>query len=132
EGGQTFTDVVYKTAGSQTLKVADVANAAVCGSANAAVASAAVNKFQSAIPVNATAGTPFNVTVVAVDAYNNPVTGYNGTIHFTSSDPQGVLPPDTPLSNGSGSFTVTLKTEGNQNFVVQDTLNRALTGTSGP
>ena len=32
------------------------------------------------------------MTVTAVDAYGNVATGYTGTVHFTSSDGQAVLP----------------------------------------
>ena len=34
-------------------------------------------------------------TVVARDAFGNVATSDNGTVHFTSSDPAAVLPPDT-------------------------------------
>ena len=39
-----------------------------------------------------TAGTPSSMTVRAVDAYGNTATAYTGTVHFTSSDPNAVLP----------------------------------------
>ena len=39
-----------------------------------------------------TAGTAGTFTVTAYDAYGNVATGYTGTVHFTSSDPQAVLP----------------------------------------
>lgn len=78
----------------------------------------------------ATAGTPFNVTVSALDASNNVVTNYSGTVHFTSSDGQAVLPPDSPLTHGTGTFSVTFKTHGNQTITATDTAGRLTAGTS--
>jgi streptogramin lyase len=79
-----------------------------------------------------TAGTPFSVTVTAVDAYGNVVPSYRGTVHFTSSDGTATLPDDytfTADDNGVHTFTdaVTLFTTGNQVLTVQDIVG-ALTG----
>ncbi len=65
-----------------------------------------------------TAGTPFTVTVTAKDASNATVTGYTGTIAFTSNDGLAVLPANyifTGADAGVHTFTtgVTLKTAGN-------------------
>ena len=38
-------------------------------------------------PVLATTGSPFNVTLTAMDRFNNVATGYTGTISITSTDP---------------------------------------------
>ena len=54
----------------------------------------------SPVPV----GTPFSFTVSAQDASNTVVPGYFGTVHFTSSDPQAVLPADATLTNGTGTL----------------------------
>jgi uncharacterized delta-60 repeat protein len=62
-------------------------------------------------------------TVTAADASGNPNPGYTGTVHFTSSDPQAVLPADytfTAADQGVHTFTVTLKTVGNQSFNITD------------
>jgi hypothetical protein len=69
-------------------------------------------------PPNATAGSPFTVTVT-VTANGKPDTIINGAIHFTSSDPAAVLPPDygfTPADAGSHTWTngFILMTPGNQ------------------
>ena len=74
-------------------------------------------------------GVPRFVSVTARDAYGNVATSDNGTVHFTSSDPQTVLPPDTNLLNGSGSAFVTLMTVGTQSLTATDTANPALNGT---
>src|SRR5205807_1869035 len=79
-----------------------------------------------------TAGTAFNYTVTAQDAFANTVTTYGGTVHFTSTDGQAVLPADSTLTNGAGTFSATLKTAGNQTITATDTVTNTLTGTSNP
>jgi hypothetical protein len=69
-------------------------------------------------PSTATAGTPFTVTVNVV-YQGKPDTVINSRIHFTSSDPAAILPPDyyfTPADAGSHTWTngFTLMTTGNQ------------------
>jgi hypothetical protein len=70
---------------------------------------------------SSTAGSAFNVTVTALDAYGNTATGYTGTLHFTSSDSQATLPADANLTSGVGNFSVTLKSTGNQTLTATDT-----------
>src|SRR5207244_2832767 len=82
-------------------------------------------------PAAATAGTPFTVTVTAVDGQGAPVTSYDGTVHFTSSDtsPGVVLPPDSTLSSGTGTFSITLAGTGSQTVTVSDAA-RSLSATA--
>ena len=76
-------------------------------------------------------GAAFSVTVTAHDQYGNISTGYTGTVHFSSSDGQAVLPsPDytfTAADHGVHIFTnaVTLKTvgTGSQTVTVTDAAN---------
>src|SRR5713101_8433545 len=84
--------------------------------------------FSVSAPATITAGTAFNVTVSALDSSNSVVPGYSGTVHFASTDAQAMLPANSPLTNGTGSFSVTLKTATNQTITVTDT--GTLTGTS--
>jgi uncharacterized repeat protein (TIGR01451 family) len=86
--------------------------------------------FVVSAPASATAGQAFSFTVTALDQFNNTATGYTGTIHFTSSDGQAVLPADTTLTNGTGAFSATLKTAGNQTITATDTVDSSITGTS--
>jgi hypothetical protein len=77
------------------------------------------------------AGSSFTVTVQARDYSNAPSFEYTGTAHFTSSDPQAVLPADytfTAADSGAHNFTVTLKTSGRQSITVTDTRKSSLTG----
>ena len=79
-------------------------------------------------PGSTVAGVAHTVTVVAKDAFNNTVTGYAGTVKITSSDGAAGLPANAGLTNGSGSFSVTLKTAGSQSITATDTSNNLITG----
>jgi hypothetical protein len=82
----------------------------------------------SGFPNPTTAGVAHTVTVTAYDAYGNVATGYTGTVHFTSSDGQAVLPADSTLSSGTGTFSVTLKTAGTQSIYATDSVDSSITG----
>jgi hypothetical protein len=63
-------------------------------------------------PFQAIAGTPFSVTVQALDQYGNIVSGYAGPVSVTSSDEQTVsLVGGSTLSGGTGTFQVALNTD---------------------
>src|SRR5260370_33950680 len=84
-----------------------------CGSANSAPpppTPALATHFSVSSPTTETAGTPFNITVTALDASNNVVTGYSATVHFPSTDPHALLPANSPLTRRTGTFSVTLTT----------------------
>ena len=87
--------------------------------------------FSVVAPGTATAGTAISITVTALDASNATATGYTGTVHFTSSDTSAQLPADATLTNGVGTFSVTLETAGTQTVTATDTVTSTITGTSG-
>jgi subtilisin-like proprotein convertase family protein len=129
-GSHTFS-AALKTAGSQSLTVSDSVNGSLTGTeAGIAVSPAAASRLAVSAPAGATAGTLFSVTVTAQDAYGNTATGYAGTVHFTSSDGQAVLPGNATLPNGTGTFSVTLKTAGSQTLTATDTATGTLTGSA--
>jgi hypothetical protein len=129
-GVGTFSETL-KTTGNQTITATDTVTSSINGTSNIdAVAPAMPPHFVFSIPANGTAGTPGLVTVSALDAFGNVDTGYSGTVHFTSSDPQAVLPADTTLTNGISTFSETLDTSGNQTITATDTAQATITGTS--
>ena len=82
-------------------------------------------------PTNQTAGTPFTITVRAVDQYWNLVSGINDSIHLTSTDAFAWMPADTTLSNGQCLIQVRLHKSGNQTITASDNTNGSiLTDTS--
>ena len=80
----------------------------------------------------ATAGTPYNFTVTAVDASNATDTGYTGPVSFTSSDAAAMLPAGNTLSNGTGTFAITFKTASppTQTITATDSTRPSIVGTS--
>jgi streptogramin lyase len=89
----------------------------------AAASVLSVNGF----PTPVTAGTAGTFTVTAQDAFNNTVTGYTGTVHFSSADPFGAtLPADytfQPADQGVAFFPggATLYTAGVWDVTATDT-----------
>ena len=118
-----------KTLGSQTITATDTATS-IAGSTAIATGAGAATHLSVSTPATATAGTVFFVVVTALDANNNTVPSYSGTVHFTSSDGAAVLPANAMLTNGTGTFPATLKTAGSNTISATDTVT-SITGTSG-
>jgi hypothetical protein len=122
------------TAGTQSITATDTVTSTITGTQSgiqvnlANPASFLVNGFTSPT----TAGVSQTVTVTALNANGTTATGYTGTVHFTSSDPQAVLPVDytfTSTDAGVHSFTATLKTAGSQSITATDSTTSTITGT---
>jgi len=117
--------------GSQTITATDTATSSITGTSNSiSVSPAAASHFAVSAPGSATAGSAFNFTVTALDPFNNTMTGYNGTVHFTSSDGSATLLANSTLSSSTGTFGATLKTAGSQTITATDTASSGITGTS--
>ena len=109
--------------------VAGVVTPATCN----ATAVGATRLAVSLSPGSVTAGTTASVTVTTQDGSGNTATAYRGTVHFTSSDAQAVVPPDYTFiaaDNGVHTFTngVTLKTAGSQSVTATDIATSSITG----
>ena len=75
------------------------------------------------------AGTSNRFTVNAQNDFGDA--SYIGTVHFTSTDPQAVLPEDYTFligDNGTHTFEATLKTAGSQSITSTDTITSEITG----
>ncbi len=120
------------TAGNQTITATDTLNSSITGMSAILVNPAPATHFLVSAPPSAQAGVPFNFTVTAQDQFNNTVTGYGGTVHFTKSDngAGSAVPADSSLVNGSGNFSATLVTAGDQTITATDTGNSSITGTA--
>ena len=123
-GVHTFTNAVtLVTAGTQTLSVTD---GTLSTSATTAVQPGTAVALQlTGVPSTVVAGTPFMVTVTALDRYNNVATGYQGTVGFSSSDPGATLPASYTFTAADGgihtfSDAVTLVTAGSQSLTATD------------
>jgi len=109
------------TSGPQTITVSDAANS--LSTTVAVTVDARATSLGLSAPATATAGAGFSVSVTAKDAAGNTVTAYGATIHFGTSDTSAgvVLPPDSTLPGGQGTFPVTLARSGSQTVTVSDT-----------
>jgi hypothetical protein len=120
-------NVTLKTAGVQSITA--TGGGLTASQAGITVNPAATHFVVSGFPSPVTAGTAGTVTVTAEDQFGNVDSSgpnaFNGTVTITSSDGQAALPGPAALSNGSGSFNVTLKTAGPQSITAT---SGALTG----
>ena len=129
-GTGTFS-ATLKTVGGQTITATDMAMASITGTSNSInVTGSPATHFSVVAPANDTPGTSFSFTVSALDASNNLVTNYAGTVYFRSTDGQAVLPATSTLTNGTGTFSATMKTFGGQTITATDTATASITGTS--
>jgi hypothetical protein len=135
-GVHTFT-ATLETAGPQSITARDAANPATTGTARAITVNPAaacqitLTPSAGGVTNPGVSGTAFVVEATVTDAYGNVVTGYTGTVHFTSSDSKAVLPANytfLPGDRGAHSFLVTLITAGSQSITVFDTSNSSISG----
>ena len=128
-GTRTFS-VTLKSGGNQTIAATDMVTASITGISNSISITDPATHLSVTTPAAATAGVAFNFTVTALDALNNTAIGYSGTVHFTSTDSQAVLPANSTLTNGMGTFSVTLKSGGSQTIAAADMVTASIKGTS--
>ena len=129
-GVGVFSGVLVK-AGNQTVVVKDAASNGIAGtSMPITVQAAAITHFSIAVPNAVAAGQTLSFSVTAADQFGNAVTGYTGTVHFSSNESSVALPPDATLSNGLGGFSVVVTQAGPWLLTVGDTNNPGLTGTA--
>jgi hypothetical protein len=133
-GTHTFS-ATLKTAGSQSLTATDTVNPAITGAQGSIrVTPAVASRLILSAPASMSANAQFNLTVTVVDAYGNVVTGYRGTLSFSSSDLTANLPKKytfTAADQGVHTFTgLRLKKKGKQTITVTDTLNSSLKGSA--
>jgi hypothetical protein len=133
-GSHTFTNgFQLKTPGSQTITATDTVAMSITGTTPAINVSAGATKILAvSAPGYAYAGAQFSFTVTAKDQFGNTTTAYGGTVHFSTSDSGAgvMLPPDSTLSNGTGSFQATLVTVAIQTLTATDTGNSSINGSA--
>ena len=127
-GVHTFS-ATLKAAGTRSLTASDAASGFSASETGISVSAAAAAQFFISAPATAQAGVAFSLTLTVVDAYGNVVSGYTGTVHFSSSDQQAGLPADYTFGSGDAglhTFSVTLQTPGTQTIAITDTLTGSL------
>jgi hypothetical protein len=128
--GMGFFAAVLRTGGNQIISATDTATSSLTGASNAIAVVVTLPHFAISVPTSTAAGTAFAFTVTAENPNNTTDTGYTGTVQFTSSDTQAVLPASMALISGIGTFSATLKTAGSQTLAATDSVNSTLTGSS--
>jgi PKD repeat protein len=125
----------YSAAGTYTVTVTaadDDGSGTATASVTVSPPGQSVASLQvSGFPSPVTAGTAGSFTVTALDSSGHVDTGYTGTVHFTSSDPQATLPADytfTGNDQGVHTFSATLKTAGTQSLTATDSVTTAING----
>jgi hypothetical protein len=93
-----------------------------------------VTHLDVSAPGGSTAGGTFSITVSALNSSNATISGYAGTVHFSSSDIAAGLPANYTFTTGdAGVHTFTglvLKTAGNQSITATDTAGSSITGSA--
>jgi hypothetical protein len=110
------------------LSLSSIVGCGGSGSSNSGGGGAQASHFGVRGPSSGAAGFAFSITVTAQDKSNAVATSYSGRVHFTSSDPGAVLPADSPLANGTATFSVTLANSGLQTITATDTMSSTIHG----
>ncbi|MGN6726332.1 MAG: NPCBM/NEW2 domain-containing protein [Tepidisphaeraceae bacterium] len=140
-GVTTYSDTDALTAGAtysyRVLAVNDVGTSDPSNVVSTTIPSPtqAARFIFTAVPTSAVAGSPITMTLTVLDSNGNVATGYVGTVHFTSSDANGLLPADytfTADDAGSHTFAATLTKAGSQTVSVVDTASPTLAVASAP
>jgi hypothetical protein len=128
-GTHTFTATLV-TAGTQSITVADTLTPAQSRGTQSGIEvdPAPASQFiLTGFPSSTQAGQPHDLTVTVEDRFGNIVTGYNGTVTFSSDDPQADLPADYTFDPNSDAgvhiFSITLKTAGTRSITITDNVN---------
>jgi hypothetical protein len=130
-GIHTFT-ATLKAAYPESITATDTAQSSMTGSQAGIVVSPAPFSTYALwpYPATATTGVSYSYSVRATDAYTNTITGYTGTVHFTSTDSQAALPANytfTAGDQGNHTFNITLNTAGTRVVNVTDTTTATAT-----
>mgnify|MGYP001571542936 FL=1 len=147
-GTVNFT-VTFTTAGSSTVTATNVTDGSKTANTSPSITvnAGAFTKMQVLVPgetaapgtasgktgtpSNQASGSPFTVTVNAVDANWNLVSSTN-TVGITSSDGGATLPANAALVTGTKDFTVTLNTAGTQTVTATNITDGSKTANTSP
>lgn len=110
-----------------------ITNTPGASSDSAAAMVTVVTSLELSVAAATQADTPLNITVRARDAAGILAPGYRGTVRLSSSDTQATLSPDytfAPSDSGTHSFTVTLRSLGEQTVTVADNAAASVNGSA--
>jgi FG-GAP-like repeat/FG-GAP repeat len=124
-GVHDYFSATLKTAGTQSITATDTAMSSLTATRDGInVYAAQASRLLISVPSSVTAGVPFSLTVTVTDAYGNVITGYTGTIYFSSTDSRATLPSSytfTAADKGKHTFTgLILQKNGKQTITITD------------
>ncbi|HEV8060078.1 MAG TPA: DUF4214 domain-containing protein [Gemmataceae bacterium] len=131
KGVAVFTGLsLDKAATSYTLRATSPDLTATTSNAFAVTPGPATHIMVSAIPSDPiVADSAINITLTLLDAGGDIAIGYTGTLSFSSSDAQAMLPNNytfTQADKGRHTFSVTMESSGAQMLVATDAANASL------
>jgi hypothetical protein len=133
DGGNNIFSFQIITPGVQDIFVSDADDPSISGSISILIEASAAASFSVSAPSSSSAGENSWITVTAKDQYNNIAVLYAGTISFSSTDSQAVLPPDVsfmPGDMGKKILPVVFRTKGTRTVSAFDLLDNSVNGTS--
>jgi hypothetical protein len=126
-----YLDVTFRTAGAQTLTVVNASNPLHHGRVTVLVTPGPAGHFRVSASAAVAAGKPCEITVAALDKFDNTDSEFTGTVHLTSDAPGAMMPADFTFAagdEGTHVFRVSFPKEGEWSVTVADTGRRALVG----
>ncbi len=129
--GTATVSVIFTTAGQQTVTVRDLATRSInATSAGVAVVPGSVVALTISAPSNVEVNAPATLTVTAIDAYGNTVTGDADTVKLATKASGTNLPGSLSLVNGVATTTVAFTTPGKKTIAATDASTSGITGAS--
>jgi hypothetical protein len=123
-----------RSSGIQSITATDTATSSITGTQSGITVNPAATHhlILSRFPIKTTAGVAQSFRVTAQDFFGNTTPGYTGTVKFSSTDPNAILPANYTFGAadaGVHNFSGTLKTAGTQSLTVTDTGNASVAAT---
>ncbi|AKJ04890.1 Fibronectin type III domain protein [Archangium gephyra] len=128
--GLAMVPVAFRTPGSQTVTATEVGGTLTATTSSVTVTAAEVARLVLSGAGPATAGGVSSFTVTAMDTFGNTVTGYRGTVGFSTTDSRAGLPATytfTDTDSGSRTFSASFQSAGTQSLTVTDSARATLT-----
>ncbi|WP_375765809.1 hypothetical protein NR798_29400 [Archangium gephyra] len=128
--GVALVSVAFRTPGNQTVTATEVGGTLTATTSSVKVTSAEAARIVLSGTGPATAGGASAFTATVVDTFGNTVTGYRGTVGFSSTDSRATVPAAytfTETDSGTRTFSASFKTAGTQSVTVTDSARAGLT-----
>ena len=129
-GSDATVAITFRTPGAHQVVVTDLGRPNLRASASITVAPGPTVALTLDAPDSVIAGASVFMAVKPVDAFGNLTSGYGATIHFSTSDPQATVPPDTFVSGSYAIAKFRFRTADTQQIVATDVHDPTVQGTT--